>query len=159
MAHTVIELIAQAIKTRLETITTDNGYQNDVHTVYRPRRTSEGNKFQNLDIIMMQGDMDPDPENHVVGYPPGIGWLVTFSLDLIIRQPEASTVPMDQIINDFVGDVQKAVMQDPSFGSLAQDTRLGSVEFAGEASGFEGATVWIEVLIRVKENDPFTAFA
>jgi len=157
MAYPIIEQVARAIKTQLETITEDNGYENDVHSVIRPRRTSENVSTQNLDIVMLQGDMEPDPDQHVAGNPPGLGWNVPFSLDLIIRQAESSILPTDEVINVFVADVQKAIMQDTSFGSLAQDTRLGTVEFAGDVSGFEGATVWIEVLIRVKEDDPFTA--
>ena len=156
MAYPIVEQVAQAIKTQLETITVANGYENAVNDVVRPRRTAENLRPKNLDIVMLQDDMVRDEENDIAGNPAGIGWLVPFSFDCVIRQPESSTLPMDQVINSFVADVQKALMEIPTWGDLATDTRLGMVEFASPESGFEGATVWIDVLIRVKETDPFS---
>ena len=155
MAYPVVELVAQRMKTQLETILVSNGYENTVNRVVRPRRTSEGNRPQPLDIWMLQDDMERDEDNDLAGDPAGIGWITPYALDCVIRQAEASKLPMDQVINSFVADVQKALMVDNTWGGIATDTRLGMVEFASSESGFEGATVWVEVLIRVEETDPF----
>ncbi len=152
----MIERVAQAMKTQLETIKVSNGYENTVNRVVRPRRTSEGNRPQPLDIWMLQDDPERDEENDLAGNPAGIGWIVPFALDCVVRQAEASKLPMDQVINAFIADVQKALMVDITWGELATDTRLRSPEFASSESGFEGATVWVEVLIRVEETDPFS---
>ena len=155
MAYPIIELAAQAMKTQLETIKVSSGYENTVNRVIRPRRTSEGNRPLPLDIWMLQDDLERDEDNDLAGNPAGIGWKIPFALDCVIRQAESSNLPMDQVINSFVADVQKALMEDITWGGIATDTRLGMVEFASSESGFEGATVWVEVLIRVEENNPF----
>ncbi len=155
MAYPIIEQVAQAMKTQLETIKVSSGYENTVNRVIRPRRTSEGNRPQPLDIWMLQDDPERDEDNDLAGNPAGIGWTVPFALDCVIRQAEASKLPMDQVINSFIADVQKALMVDITWGGIATDTRLGNPEFASSESGFEGATVWVEVLIRVEENNPF----
>jgi len=156
MAYPITEQVAQAIAVQLATITEARGYENTVNRVVRPRRTAEGNRPEPLDIWLVQDDIERDTDNDIAGNPAGIGWVVPFSLDLVIRQSEKSTLPMDQVINSFVADVQKALMVDPHWDNLATDTRLGTVEFASPESGFEGATVWVEVLIRVEETDPFS---
>ncbi len=155
MAYPVVELVAQAMKAQLETIKISNGYENDVNRVVRPRRTSEGNKPQPLDIWMLQDDPERDEDNDLAGNPAGIGWITPYALDCVIRQSEKSNLPMDQVINSFVADVQKALMVDITWGGLATDTRLRAPEFASSESVFEGVTVWVEVLIRVEENNPF----
>ncbi len=155
MAYPIVEQIAQAMKLRLETIKKNAGYENDVNRVIRPRRTSEGNRPEPLDIWILQNDWERDEDNDLAGNPAGIGWAIPFSLDCVIRQPEASELPMDQVINAFIADVQRALMEDITWGGLATDTRLGTVEFASSESGFEGVTVWVDVHIRVEENNPF----
>ena len=156
MAYPIVESIAQAIKTQLETITKAAGYENDVNHVVRPRRTGEQSRPEHLDIFVTQDDWERDEDNDIVGNPAGIGWIISFSLDCVIRQSETSSLPMDQVINSFIADVQKAVMVDLTWGDLATDTRLGMVEFASPESGFEGATVWIDVLTRVEITNPYS---
>lgn len=156
MAYPIVEQVAQAIKTQLETISVTHGYETDVNRVVRPRRTAEGNRPEPLDIWLLQDDFERDTDNDIAGNPAGIGWIIPFALDLIVRLSDKSLLPMDQVINSFIADVQKALMVDPHWGNLATDTRLGMVEFASPESGFEGATVWVEVLIRVEETDPFS---
>lgn len=156
MAYPIVEQVAQAIVTQLETITTANGYENNVNNVTRPRRTGENTRPQNLDIVLIEEDWDRNEDDDIVGAPSGIGWRVPFALDCVVRQAESSSLPMDQVINAFVADVQKALMADVTWGGLATDTELGAVEFASPEMGFEGATVWVEVLIRVEITDPFS---
>ncbi len=155
MAFPIVERVAQAMKIQLETIKVSNGYENTVNNIVRPRRTSEKARPEPQDIWMLQNDWERDEDNDLAGNPAGIGWAIPFSLDCVIRQSEASELPMDQVINAFVADVQKALMVDITWGGIATDTRLGQVEFASSESGFEGVTVWVDVHIRVEETNPF----
>ncbi len=65
---------------------------------------------------------------------------------------------MDQLLNNIEADVQKALMQDDTFGGLAMGSELKPSDYPPPDNGFEGVTVWIEVVYRVTENDPYTIF-
>ncbi len=156
MATSIVERIAQAVATQLATITAANGYDNTVSDVIRPRRTGENYKPLDKNVVLMQQDAERDTENVAAGYPAGYAWKQSFTVDGIVRQSESSTLPMDQVLNSFVADIQKAIMEDVHWGGLAMDTELTSVEYPEPAQGFEGATIWFDVTLRVKENDPYT---
>jgi len=155
MAESIIEQIAQAIVTKLKTITAANGYANTVSEVVRPRRTGENFHPADKGISVLQDNAERETSEDIVGNPPAIGWRQPFTIDLFLRHSEKNTVPMDQALNSFIADVQKALMADVQWGGLAIRSDLGSVDYAEPSRGFEGATVWIEVIYRVAENDPY----
>tara|TARA_Y100000310_G_C20698921_1_gene827862 strand:+ start:2151 stop:2627 length:477 start_codon:yes stop_codon:yes gene_type:complete len=156
MATSLLEQIAQVVVTQLETVTTANGYDNQVSSVIRPRRTGENYRPVDKMVVLMQQSAEMDMENTAAGFPAGIGWKQLFAVDLILRQAETNTSPMDQLLNSFIADIQKAIMEDVQWGGLAIDTSLVSVDYPEPSGGFEGATVWFEISYRVKENDPYT---
>ncbi len=156
MAKSILEQIALAIVTQLETVTVANDYDNTVSSVFRPRRTGEDyTPVDKMVVLMQQEDLD-DPENSAAGFPAGQAWKQIFGVDLIIRQAESNTTPMDQLLNSFKADIQKALMVDVQWGGLAIDTHLLNSEYPNPAGGFEGVTLFFEITYRVKENNPYT---
>jgi len=157
MAYPIIEQIAQAIKTQLESITVVGGYEIDVTEVLRPRRTGILAAPKNHEIVMLQLDPTRASEYDVTGNPAGIGWRQSFALDLCLRPSDAADTPIDQLINTFVADVTRAMMADVHWGGLAIDTLVDAPQYMQSADGtYEGATVQFDVIYRVAENNPYT---
>lgn len=156
MNYSVREQITRAIATQLKTITVANGYEIDVAEVHRPRRTGERYAPQAYGIGLLQGDCQRAEDEDFVGNPGAIGWRASYPIDLIIRQSETDADPMDELLNTFEADVQKALMADVTWGGLAIRSELGASEYPAGGDGVEGVTVWLYVIYRVSETDPYT---
>ncbi len=154
--YPVVERIVQAVVAALEAILKANNYATNVSQVVRPRRTGEMFVPTDKGVAVIQDDERPAPEHNVCGNPPVIGWRLPIACDLVVRVSESATEPMDQVLNIFKADVQKALMQDPQWGGLAINSELGPAEYPDPSKGVEGVTVWIDIEYRVAENDPYT---
>ncbi|HUX15934.1 MAG TPA: hypothetical protein VMW52_05640 [Phycisphaerae bacterium] len=153
---TIVEQIARALKAALEAVTVANGYTVNVAEVARPRRSGFGYTPKDLGIVLLQGPRERVAEHDAVGNPPAIGWRQTFSLDLIRRVSEDDETPIDAALNEFEGQVVKALMADPQWGGLAINTELGGLDYPGPGEAVEGAGLTLLVDCRVAENDPYT---
>jgi len=69
---------------------------------------------------------------------------------------DTATAAIDTTINAFRSDIEKAAMNDRTWGGLAIDTHLiGAEHVAPNDDGIDGITVRIAVEYRVKDNDPY----
>lgn len=156
MSYPIVEQIAQAIATKLATITTDNGYEVDVAAVIRPTAFGLSAAPAHLSIVMAQGDEDRE-DLDATGNPPLIAMRQPFQLALVIRLSDDSSDSFDTIANAFTADVIKAMFADRQWSNLAIDTELAGLNLLkDEQVGYEGKLVQFDVIYRVAEDDPYS---
>ncbi len=154
----IVEQIAAALATAIDGITEDNGYLQDLSAV-RPTRPSFDPDTdaapENGKVVIVQTDPEPDSENSTEGNPPAQAWLQPFALVCFVIASDASTMPIDTLVNRARCDIEKKVMEDPQWGGLALDTELhGSMRF-NEGQASSGVVVLIAVHYRTRENNPY----
>jgi len=157
--YPIKEQITAAVAAALAEISVTNGYQVNVSSVVRPRRTGESFAPAGLGVAVLQDNEAREPEQDLCGNPPAIAWRLSIACDLVVRHSETETAPMDRVLNTFEADVRKCLMADPTWGNLAIDTELGATEYPDASAGVEGLTVWAEIIYRVAENDPYVNMA
>lgn len=162
MATSIAEQIAVVVATRLGLIKTSNGYENTTSGVKRPSRIHDDSP-KDYQIVLTQGDIEPDPELSHPGNPPATAWKLPFTIAGIIRQSDTDLTASDTLKNQFWGDIVKALTDATAWhnwGGLAINSTIGPVEDAqqgdGSANGFQ---LTLNVVFRTDENDPFTARA
>ena len=160
MALTISSQISNLIATALEAITIANGSTIDVSSVYRPtslvgiNRTPPGSYV----IQMIEEDPEVNEELSIPGNPPLIAWNQGYILDLIYRPSDSATVPVQQILQTFWGEVVEATMSDPQWSELAIDTNYTAPQWnIDDTNGANMFTAIFTVTLRHPENDPYTA--
>lgn len=158
MATPIVEQIALAIKAKLLTVTTANGYNVTVSEVLRPTRTGVEASPQSYGIVLLQEDPTQDDELSYDSNVSVIGWNQPFSVTLAIWVSEKSETPIDSLLNTFVADVTKALMDDPQWNDLACYSNVTDYSNGkAEDGSWEGVQITYEVKYRVAEDDPYTA--
>lgn len=154
MSDSIKEQIAQAVETQLATINAAAGYETDVESVQRPAGLG---RFDPADrrIILHQGDRAVDEDDEPYGHRQS-GQI--FNAICFVRTAEDGTAPIDNALNNFEADVEKAAMVDPQWGSLAEDTSVhGSLPFDESFyEGYAGVAVVIEITYRTDRADPYS---
>lgn len=162
MANAVVENLALRIVDRLKTIAVGDTYNNTVNRVLRPTRTdwSVGMGIDHLDIILEQGERTREDELSD-GSPAAIAWLQSFILYGFVVLSDNESTPVDQVVNDFAADIEKALTIDVQWPDgdgddhLAIDSRITSVSPILDPAGeYSGCIVTYDCLIRTQENDP-----
>ena len=153
--YPIKEQIVQAVVAALRMISVANGYQTQGVEVVRPRRTGEQFAPADKGIAVIQDTESRETDEDLAGNPPAIAWRLAIACDLVVRLSERDETPMDQVLNLFEADVRKALMQDETFGGLAIRSEPGPTEYPGPTTGVEGLTVWLDVVYRVAQNDPY----
>lgn len=157
MSTPVIESIAQELYSRLQAMVGSALYATDVQEVIRPTRN--GN-YTPLDgqIVLTYGSVEPVGELMLPGNPVGLAWNQTFVIHLHVLSDEESQAPIDQIVQQFAADVQKAVCISGhdwyTFGGLAIDAEWQSLQLIVNDGGLDGVALNLTVLYRVSERDP-----
>ena len=151
MADTILEQIAQKIKTKLLELKTA-GTASDV---LRPVRYGREPSFVHNLLILEQREERLDEE---LTYPShGLQYKVQrFRVICCISLAETSTDAVDTHINNLVGAVQAKVRATPNWDDLASDTRLMPVVPFPSTATLDGAWVDFDVHYRTAENDPFS---
>lgn len=148
MAYPIVEQISQAIKAKLETITSTS-----IVEVVRPTREG-GYTAQDSIVVLTQDDPTKDSEsmNQVQ-----ITWIQPYYVDYYAKPSDRSTTPIDTICNQARADIEKALMSDKTWGGLAMDTVIESPEgFVTPDGAFEGVRVNVSVTYRTLETDPYS---
>lgn len=157
----VLEQIAGEILDALAEITVANGYQNDVGTILRPTRVglTDGAALKSIGHLSVM--LDQDSVSRVLsveGNGSAVEWIANWNLFGFILPADNDATPIDTLANRFVGDIEKAVMQDPQRHDLAINTEvLGNVPFVFEDGQFGGRVLRIAVTFRTLESDPFVS--
>lgn len=147
---TVRESILENLKTTLETISTANGYHNDIASVQRWRQS--GNSLLNVPCIVINAgpeEKEPNPN-------PFTTCRFTVYLDVWMRQDAGDLEPTDALLNSLLGDIEKALMVDYTRGGFAKDTNIKSnVLFETlEGQPQAGIIIELEIIYQHKQNDP-----
>lgn len=154
MAEPLIENIARAIVTQLETISTANGYTFNPVSVVRPV-SLVGFDPKHLQIVVLQGERaEPDEE-----VPMGRSdYLQPFEIHLVIRPSEKDTTPADTHINRFVADVEKCLLSDDTDWTATGRINyvLSGPFLASDNAAFDGASMILTVHYRHDYGDPYT---
>lgn len=157
MADPILEQIAIELESRLDLVTTDQGYNYSRARVIRRRR--EGYSPEHLLIVMDQGDAAIDEENSVEGNPYRLAWVQAFNIALFVKPTDDDTEPIDAIINRFRADVEKAVAAKATWhtmGGLALVSNWGDASMLDVDDGsYEGIVLTLNITYRVSETNPY----
>jgi hypothetical protein len=148
MADTKRQKIFDAVVTRMKTIRTANGYQTEVGTTVAEweSRFDEG-ELPALSVCDLPDEVSKESKSSVG---------VTHRLRMQVRIfTSKGTKAKD--LRKMIGDVVRAVGQDPSWGYLAMDTEPGSEGFVVPAEAMEiaGGAVEFTVVFTTATFDPF----
>ena len=164
MADPLVEQIADALKTQLETLTTGNGYTFSVESVVRPPKSLDldGYQYEHNRIYLQQGGAVENEDLGAHGNPPIIAWDQDFVTDLVLRVGDASVIAMDRLRNLAAADLMKCIALGYASGTtldgLTQKFRLRASEpFTGQGGSLEGIRVIHTATYRVNEDDPTVA--
>lgn len=150
MADTILEQIAQKIKTELLELKTAG----TVVDVVRPVRYGRAPSFVHTLLILEQGAERIDEEVTNPSY--GLLYRVQrFRVICCVSLDETSTDAVDGHINNLVGNVQKKLMENRTWDGLASDTIILPVTPFPSSATIDGAWVDVDVHYRVAENNPF----
>ena len=150
MTEPLIERIALNLATTLATVTTANGYHQDVADVIRPTRLADDGLVDRR-VLLGQGEPS-EAEDSSEAFKT---WLQPFPAVLYVRPSEKDSTPVDTLVNRFRTDVEKAVMVDQTRGGLALDTLVRAYEnVLSEDGALGGVVVHVEVLYRHRVEDP-----
>ena len=151
LKYPIVEQIAQAIEARLKTITTDNGYQFTVAGVARPTR--EGGYKPRDKLLVLQQENPEEADDQPAMYRQ---WWQPWRIDLYVKPPDKSITPIDQTVNIYRAEVEKALLTDRTFGGLALDARIRpQIDWETVDGAFEGTSIMLAVLYRHLETDPY----
>lgn len=153
------EAIATELQSRIETVTTVNGYSLTVASVTRVSRDAREWSPKNLAVAITQPVDSRNTALDHEGNPPAEAHDLAFNIHCFVRQSKDSTVPDQTTENTLVASIIKAVTSpsdwftfDGNAFNADWGTRQNYVTSEGEHAG---ATLPLIVQYRVSETDPF----
>ncbi len=163
MSTAVPELIGLELVSRLEAITTANGYAFDAAGVSRMNRRANDQRFRNLEIIVEQGeDVYNEALTHA-GNPAAIAYDLAFTILGFVRNSDASTTPDATSENAMLAAIKKAVAGTATWHTFDGNAVIAdwgqSEPINDEEGAYSGVSVPLIVTYRVSETDPFVARA
>ena len=161
MTDPIPERIAAVIVTRLQAITTVNGYAFTVADVIRPDRQARAYTPKNNLILVEQGDSVPVPELDIPGNPPAIAEILTFQIYGINRVGDREATAKSIGDNTLEACIKKAIVAGTTawyhFSNLALNAAFGVTQpFASQAGDHAGIMVPLSITYRYSELDPYT---
>jgi len=157
MSDPVVELIAVDIQEAVDAITVANGFNQDLSCVRPTRLGFEGDAAPvNGKVVLVSEDPDEDEENSGEGNAAIKAWTQPFVLIAFIIASDTSDTAIDTAINRARSDIEKKLMEDPTRGGNAWDTRIRAPARFNEGPGATGIIVMVDVLYRTREGDPYT---
>lgn len=151
-AYPVVELIAQAIKAALETISVAAGYEVDVAAVHRPTRVGLAVAPAHMEIVLASGART-EAEESECGTER---WHQEFLLDLVVRPSDDDDTPFDTWASWLESDVRKALHADRTLGGKCIDLKAGPpAPLAAEDDTYEGWGLTVDVQYWTNEDDPY----
>lgn len=158
MPTAVPELIAQELVTRLQTITTGNGFDFNVADVTRVNRDATDWTPKHRSLVVVQGDEERNPAHDYPGNPAAIAYILPFEIHGFIRQADREATPDQQSVNALQAAIKKAVASTSSwhtFDDNAYNADWGTtINF--RSTTHAGTTLTVDVQYRISETDPFT---
>lgn len=155
MSTPIVELIAVAIETAINAITTGNGFNQDLVAV-RGNRIDLGDVGDDLSCIVIQ---DPNPRlapDTLQDNEHAITWIQPFAVQAIVIDSDDSEAAIGTRLNTVRSDIEKKIFTDPTISGTCWNTAPLDPEYIIEGPANSGVIVNFEVMYRVKLNDPFT---
>ncbi len=152
MSETVREKILQNLKTSLENITTDNGYNFDFNENTVQRWSMHGNSLVDVPAVILS----PGDEEEKGRTLPYIQCDMTVYLDIFFIDNETDGIATDTYLNRLQGDIKKAILSDYTRGGYAIDTNVRGTTVFETTEGQQYAGIIIELGINYqhKRTDP-----
>lgn len=150
MPNAIIETFAAALKTRLETITTGNGYN---YTAAVIRRTARAPEPGHLQVRITQGERE-----RVEGAECHTAYVQPFTLALIVMPGDADTTALDTYVNNLAADVEKCLLSADTWWTSI--TGVANVEVEGpipfdEDEGYDGCEFTVLCHYRHVRGNPY----
>ena len=152
MSTPVIESIAENIKTAINEITTEAGFNQTLSAV-RPKRTDFlAESWDDLTVLIEQGQCE-----ELSGGMNYKMWRQHFVLMAIVIDSDIATDSIDTRENQVRADIEKKFAVDINRGNLAINTDFhGAIPFKAEDGANSGIAIEISVDYRTLETDPYT---
>ena len=159
MADLVSERIADTIVSRLQNITTANGYSLDVESVTRPNAKANDWRPRHQCIVVQQGNTDRNPTLDCPGNPPAICYETTYNLYGFILPSDHATTPVDEEVNTLESAMKRAVVDNSVhwvyMDGLSILAEFGSSQpYRSDEGDNQGLVLPLTVTYRVSELDP-----
>jgi len=162
MTDPVAERILAQVATRLENITTADGYDFTVAGVNRASRFG-GVSPTHLQVYVSMESLTPNDEISCQGNPPALGWEMVVKCALIATPNEDDEFAADAWRLHAYAAMSKAITTGVvwwQWDGLAINSMIGKPEMIINAEqGQVGAQTFVTIHFRTDENDPFTARA
>lgn len=159
MAFPVNENIAQDVENTLRRVQQKAGYNFDLIVERSPRKTNPRDSL----ALVLQGDPEKldGLTSSVAGGEDGVTyWNMPFEVALFVVDSEKVETPTDQRVNMIRADVEKAIMEDPTRGGLAEDTVIEAPQhFSTANTAHRGIIVNFHCKFGTAGNDPYQSRA
>ncbi len=159
MPTSILEQIADKIKTRIAGVTTANGYTISVAACVRPNR-SGGVSQDSYYVWLEQGESPRNEENSLNGNPACTAYDQQFTITGFINQSKDDTGATDTLLNEFSAQIRKGICTPAGWehwDNLAVNTVIGDMDFTNQADGGPSQFKFtLTVTYRTKDNDPYT---
>lgn len=153
MATPIVESVAVNLLAAINTVTTDNLYHETIVVKRQSRDDVVNFTLADRRGFLLAAERRLSDEQ-------GAGkttWDQAFLLMVVLINDADASVPIDTRLNQVAGDVEKAIMADPTLSGVAIWLTVDSVAFADDETGamtlFE---MQITVGYRTKRGDPYT---
>lgn len=150
----IIEQICQAVQSRLEQVTTANGYSCNF-IVKRPTRLGIQSPKDGTCAIVWSGRFERD--ERINGGHRAVGWQTEIHLVLYVIPSDKSTEAIDAIVSERIDDCIAALTDATAWGTwggLAVESDITGAEgFPEEAGDYDGAVVNMQVQFITPENN------
>lgn len=151
MATSILEQIAEDIKTTINEITTENEFNQNLNAI-RPRRIDFLEGFNDLDVLINQVEAE-----QLDGPTMCFQWLQFYVLTAFVIDSDTSTTSIDTRLNAVAADIQKKLIEDQTRDGLAELTGIDSVTpFDGDPGEPTGIAIKIWVQYLTKDDDPYS---
>jgi hypothetical protein len=122
---TIRERIMKVLKTTLEGITVTNGYANTIPAGGVQRFTQSGQVYNKSIVIVIHEGTDEPTEGPLAGAQSLTTRKLDVALEVVTRHDEAADArASEEIVNTLRGDVEKALMSNPTWKEGATDLAL-----------------------------------
>lgn len=158
--YPILEQIAQAIETRLGSVTVGNSYQQTI-TVKRPTRMGDDWTPENNLVLLLQGDTSRSEDNEYEAFPLVYAWEQQFAIQIFTVPSERDTTPIEQLANVTAADVITAITYPAAtwhtWSSLAILSEITDIttDMADDGS-WHVTQITMTVTYRTPFNNPYT---
>lgn len=158
MPDPVIEQIADTLVSRLQAITTGNGYLFSVASVLRPDRNGTPTHVDYGVIVEQTTTERNDDLTRASATGLQIAWNTEFQITCFLRPTDTDTTALDQLGNFALSEMTRAIASTSTwhtFGSKAIDATFTGQEHFSDENG-AGVRLLLRVTYRTDESNPTT---